>query len=148
MATYVLIAASMSYTVGALISSRFVNRLGRKPVTLASAMMTGILIFFFTMVPSLWLSLALTLMGCLFAGMRATSHVSLIIEQVPEFRGTVMSISAASANMGSALGQGLGGLALLLYGYKAVGPSLGLMGVASATILYLFAVDPTLASEK
>ncbi len=104
--------------------------------------------FFFTLVPSLWLSLALTLMGCLFAGMRATSHVSLIIEQVPEFRGTVMSISAASANMGSALGSGLGGLALLLYGYKAVGPSLGLLGVASATILYFFAVDPTRASVK
>jgi predicted MFS family arabinose efflux permease len=143
MATYVLIAASMSYTVGALVSSRFVNKLGRKPVTLISALMTGVLVFFFTIVPSLWLSLALTLMGCLFAGMRATSHVSLIIEQVPEFRGTVMSISAASANMGSALGSGLGGLALLLYSYKAVGPSLGLLGVASATILYLFAVDPT-----
>ena len=143
MATYFLIGASMSYTIGALISSRFVNKLGRKPVTSISALLTGILIFFFTIVPNLWLSLALTLTGCLFAGIRATANVSLTIEQVPKFRGTVMSMSAASANIGSALGSGLGGLALLLYNYEAVGPSLGLLGLASAIIVYLFAVDPT-----
>jgi predicted MFS family arabinose efflux permease len=143
MATYFMIGASLSYTVGALISSRFVNKFGRKPVTSLSAFMTGILIFFFTLVPNLWLSFALTLTGCLFAGMRATANVSLTIEQVPEFRGTVMSISAASSNLGSALGSGLGGLAILLYSYEAVGPSLGLLGLASAIIVHLFAVDPT-----
>ncbi len=86
--------------------------------------MTGAFILFFTFAPNLWLSLGLTLAGCLFAGMRATANISLTIEQVPEFRGTVMSISAASANMGSALGSGLGGLALLWFNYEAVGPSL------------------------
>ena len=143
MATYFMIGFSLSYTVGALISSRFVNKLGRKPVTSISVFITGIFIFFFTIVPNLWLSLGLTLTGCLFAGMRATANVSLTIEQVPEFRGTVMSISAASANIGSALGSGLGGLALLFFNYEAVGPSLGLLGIASAIIVYLFAVDPT-----
>jgi predicted MFS family arabinose efflux permease len=146
MATYFLISASICYTVGALVSSRFVNKFGRKPVTYVSSLITGVLIFFFTIIPNLWLSFALTLMGCLFAGMRGTSAVSLTIEQVPQFRGTVMSINSASVSMGSALGSGLGGLALLLYGYEAVGPSLGLLGVASAIILYLFAIDPTRAS--
>jgi predicted MFS family arabinose efflux permease len=143
MAIYFMIGASLSYTVGALISSRFVNKFGRKPVTSISAFMTGIFIFFFTVAPNLWLSLGLTLAGCLFAGIRVTAAVSLTIEQVPMFRGTLMSISAASANMGSALGSGLGGLALLLYNYKAVGPFLGLLGLASAIIVHLFAVDPT-----
>jgi len=143
MAIYFMIGASLSYTVGALISSRFVNKLGRKPVTSISAFMTGIFIFFFTVAPNLWLSLGLTLAGCLFAGIRVTAAVSLTIEQVPEFRGTLMSLSAASANMGSALGSGLGGLALLWFNYEAVGPSLGLLGLASAIIVHLFAVDPT-----
>ncbi|MHA2429088.1 MAG: MFS transporter [Candidatus Hermodarchaeia archaeon] len=143
MATYFMIGLSLSYTIGALISSRFVNKLGRKPVTSISVFMTGIFIIFFTIVPNLWLSLGLTMAGCLFAGIRVTANVSLTIEQVPKFRGTVMSISAASANIGSALGSGLGGLALLLYSYEAVGPSLGLLGLASAIIVHLFAVDPT-----
>jgi len=142
-ASYIMIGASMSYTLGALISSRFVNKFGRKPVTSISAFMAGIFIFSFTIAPNLWISLALNLVGCLFAGMRVTAYSSLTIEQVPEFRGTMMSISAASANMGSALGSGLGGLALLLYNYEAVGPSLGLLGLASAIIVHLIAVDPT-----
>jgi predicted MFS family arabinose efflux permease len=142
-ASYIMIGASMSYTLGALISSRFVNKLGRKPVTSISAFMAGIFIFSFTTVPNLWISVALNLAGCLFAGMRVTASISLTIEQVPEFRGTMMSINSASASMGSALGSGLGGLALLLYNYGAVGPSLGLLGIASAIIVYLIAVDPT-----
>jgi predicted MFS family arabinose efflux permease len=143
MATYFMIGLSLSYTIGALISSRFVNKFGRKPVTIISVFMTGVFIIFFTIVPYLWLSLGLTLVGCFFAGIRVTANISLTIEQVPEFRGTLMSISAASANMGSALGSGLGGLALLLFDYEGVGPSLGLLGLASAIIVHLFAVDPT-----
>ena len=142
-ASYLMICASISYTLGALISSRFVNKFGRKPVTSISAFMAGIFIFSFTIVPHLWISLALNLTGCLFAGIRVTAYSSLTIEQVPKFRGTMMSISAASANMGSALGSGLGGLALLLYNYEAVGPSLGLLGLASAIIVYLIVVDLT-----
>jgi len=142
-ASYIMIGASMSYTLGALISSRFVNKLGRKPVTFISSLMAGIFIFSFTIVPDLWISLSLTLAGCLFAGMRSTAGVSLTIEQVPEFRGTMMSISSASVSMGSALGSGLGGFALLLYNYEAIGPTLGLLGLASAIIVYLIVVDPT-----
>ena len=143
MATYLMIGAAMSYTLGALISSRFVNKLGRRPVTYLSALMAGIFIFSFTIVPNLWISVALALTGCLFSGIRSTAGVSLTIEQVPRYRGTMMSINSASASMGSALGSGLGGLALLMYGYQAVGPTLGLLGIASAIIVYLIAVDPT-----
>ena len=142
-ASYIMIGASMSYTLGALISSRFVNKFGRKPVTFISSLMAGIFIFSFTIVPNLWISLSLTLAGCLFVGMRSTASVSLTIEQVPEFRGTMMSISSASGSMGSALGSGLGGLALLMYNYEAIGPTLGLLGLASAIIVYLIVVDPT-----
>jgi predicted MFS family arabinose efflux permease len=145
LATYLMIGAAMSYTLGALISSRLVNKLGRRPATSISALTTGIFIFCFTIVPNLWISYALNLAGCLSAGMRSTAGVSLTIEQVPEFRGTMMSINSASVSMGSALGSGLGGLALLMYGYHAVGPSLGLLGIASAIIVYLIAVDPTRA---
>ena len=144
MASYIMIGASMSYTIGALISSRFVNKFGRKPITFVSALMAGLSILSFTVVPTLLISLSLNLAGCLFSGMHVTAYSSLTIEQVPKFRGTMMSISAASANMGSALGSGLGGVVLLLYNYEAVGPTLGLLGIASAIILYFIAIDPTL----
>jgi len=141
--TYILMGAAMTYTLGALISSRFVNKFGRKPVTLASAIMAGLFILFTTIVPYLWVSLALSLTGYLFMGLNSTAATSLTIEQVPQFRGTVMSMRSASASMGSVLGSGLGGLALLMYGYQALGPSLGLLGLTSGIIVYLVVVDPT-----
>jgi predicted MFS family arabinose efflux permease len=141
--TYILMGAATSYTLGALISSRFVNKLGRKPVTLLSAIMAGLFILFTTIVPNLWVSLALCLTGYLFMGLRSTAATSLTIEQVPEFRGTMMSMRSASTSMSGVLGSGLGGLALLMYGYQALGPSLGLLGLASGIIMYLVVVDPT-----
>ena len=142
-ATYLLIVAALIYTLGSLFSSRFVNKIGRRQVTYISALTTGILTFSFTIVPLLWLSVVLATLACLFAGIRGAAHVSLTLEQVPEFRGTMMSMSAAFVNLGTAFGSGLGGLAILWYGYVAIGPALGLFGLVSAVIVYLMAVDPT-----
>ncbi len=143
MVTYMMMGAALAYTIGALISSRFVNRFGRKPVTLLSAIIGGLFILFTTMVPNLWVSLALSLTGYIFMGLRSTAATSLTIEQVPQFRGTMMSMNSASASMSGVLGSSLGGLALLMYGYQALGPSLGMLGLASGVIMYLIVVDPT-----
>ena len=140
---YMLMGAALSYTLGALISSRFVNKFGRKPVTLVSDLMAGLFVLFTTLVPNLLISVALCLTGYLLMGLRSTASTSLTIEQVPQFRGTMMSVNSAMGSMGGVLGSGLGGLALLMYGYQALGPSLGLLGLASGIIMYLIVVDPT-----
>lgn len=147
-ASYILMGASICYTFGTLFGGRLVNRFGRKPVTAISSLMAGIFILSFTLVPNQWISLALNMLGCLFSGMRITAYSSLALEQVPRFRGTMMSISAASANLGTALGSGLGGLALLLYDYEAAGASLGALGFGAAMIFYLAVVDPTKGSNN
>ena len=68
---------------------------------------------------------------------------SLTLEQVPRFRGTMMSLFSAVYSLGSALGAGVGGLVLLLYDYGFVGISLGAIGIASAIVFYLLTIDPT-----
>ena len=68
---------------------------------------------------------------------------NLTLEQVPEFRGTMMSIDTAAINLGSALGTALGGLALLSFDYEGLGIALGVMGVAAAVVFYLLTTDPT-----
>ena len=141
--TYFMMGAALAYTIGALICNRFVNRFGRKPVTLVSAFTAGLFVLCTTIVSNLWVSLALCLTGYLFMGLRSTAATSLTIEQVPEFRGTMMSMNSASGSMSGVLGSGLGGLALLMYGYQALGPSLGLLGLVSGIIMYLVVVDPT-----
>ncbi|TRO52434.1 hypothetical protein E2P71_07735 [Candidatus Bathyarchaeota archaeon] len=102
--------------------------MGRKEVTYISALLSGAFVFTFTIASNLWLSVLLVSIACLFSGIRSTSHVSLVIEQVPEFRSTTISLSTAFINLGTALGLALAGLAILWYGYIATAPSIGLFG--------------------
>jgi len=133
----------LCYAIGSVGGGRFVKRFGRKSLTVLTAFIAGVFAISYTNLPSLWLSLVLEFLGCLFAGMRVTAADSLILEQVPAFRGTMMSLNSAAANMGTALGAGLGGLALLMFNYEGVGISLGGMGIAGAIIFHLLATDPT-----
>jgi predicted MFS family arabinose efflux permease len=87
--------------------------------------------------------MALAFLGSLFAGMRVTASNSLTLEQVPRFRGTMMSISTAADNAGSSIGASVGGLALILFNYEGMALSLGAMGIASAIVFQLLAIDPT-----
>ena len=72
-----------------------------------------------------------------------TAFSSLTLEQVPRFRGTMMSITLAAMNTGGTLGAGVGGLALILYDYEFMGVSLGGMGLVGAAIFHLLVKDPT-----
>jgi len=143
LASIVMVGAALCYTLGSLVSGRFVNRFGRKPLTVLTTLLAGIFTVSFVYLPNLWLSLVLNFLGASFFGMGASASSSLTLEQVPEFRGTMMSINSAAMNLGSALGAALGGLALLLFDYEGLGSSLGAVGIVAAIVFHLLATDPT-----
>jgi DHA1 family purine base/nucleoside efflux pump-like MFS transporter len=138
-----ILGAASCYAFGGLVSGPVVNRFGRKPSTVSTAFLTGILTITYACVFNLWLSLALSFIDSWFFGMVASAANSLTIEQVPEFRGTMMSIDTAAINLGSAFGSALGGLALLSFGYEGLGIALGAMSVVAAIIFYVSTTDPT-----
>jgi len=84
----------------------------------------------------------------LFIGMTSTASSSLTLEQTPGFRGTMMSVNSAASSMGSTLGAGVGGLALLVFDYGGMALSLGLMGIAAAIVFQLLAIDPTRTEKR
>ncbi|MFX0200930.1 MAG: MFS transporter, partial [Candidatus Hodarchaeota archaeon] len=142
-ATILLLLWSLCFIIGSLVGGRIINRLGRKPVTILAAIFSGIFIIAYTNVPNIWLALTLMFLCCVFTSMRATAINSLTLEQVPSFRGAMMSILAAAASMGAALGAGVGGLALLLFNYKVLGLILGTMSLIAGLIFYFWVSDPT-----
>jgi len=142
-ASIILLVLALCYTLGSLVSGGFVNRFGMNPVTISTALLAGMFTIFFTYVSDLWLSLASASIGCWFFGMVTSSSSSLTLEQVPKFRGTMMSINTAALNLGSALGAAAGGWALILFNYQALSIILGLMGIVAALIFYFLVIDPT-----
>ncbi len=138
-----ILGAASCYTVGGLVSGPVVNRFGRKTSTVLNALLAGIFTISYACMVNLWFSLALSFISSWFFGVVASAANSLVLEQVPKFRSTMMSIDSAVMNLGSALGTAVGGLVLLSLDYEGLGIVLGAMGVISAFVFYFLTIDPT-----
>jgi len=90
---------------------------------------------------NLWLAFILVMIGNFFGGMSSSAGQSLNLEQVPEYRGTMMSIDTAFNAVGSTIGAGFGGYLLLVSGWGTLGIVFGLLGIIGAMIIYFFATD-------
>ena len=142
-ASLVLSGIALAFIVGVLGSGRIINKLGRKTVTFASFLLTGMFSVFYMNMPVFAVSVAVILVMSVVSGLRRNAGQSLSLEQAPGYRGSMMSLSTAGDSLGSALGAGLGGLALTAGGYRLVGLVLGVLGLLSSLIIRLYAVDPT-----
>jgi len=142
-ASMFIIGGALAYTIGSLVSGRVIDRFGRKRTSVATSVLAGAFTIIYFIVPGLWTTIALCYVACLFTGLRASANTSLTLEQVPAFRGTMMSANTASWYMGTALGAGLGGLMLLWYDYSALGIALGGAGVVASLLFQFLSRDPT-----
>ena len=142
-ASFVLLGAAVAYVLGSLSAAGLVGRVGRKPSTTLTALLSGALTVTYSLVPNVLPSMILMLMAAWFFGMAASSANSLTLEQVPRFRGAMMSVDTAALNIGSGFGTAVGGLSLLYFGYEGLGSVLGAMGIIAALFYGLLAMDPT-----
>ena len=142
-ASFVLLGAAVAYVLGSLSAAGLVGRVGRKPSTTLTALLSGALTVTYSLVPNVLPSMILMLMAAWFFGMAASSANSLTLEQVPRFRGAMMSVDTAALNIGSGFGTAVGGLSLLYFGYEGLGSVLGAIGIIAALFYGLLAMDPT-----
>ncbi len=142
-ASLLIIGTALCSILGNQVSGRTVNKFGRQPITVLMTFVTGVFIITYTILPNLWLASAFVLLGRMFSSIMFTAGLSLTLEQVPGFRGYLMSLSVAIIYLGGSLGAGIGGLFFLWFGYEGVGLSLGALGIAAAILFYFLAKDPT-----
>jgi predicted MFS family arabinose efflux permease len=138
-----MIFSSLSYISGSLLSGRAVRRLGRKTLVIVSAFLLGLATIVATYPPTFWHSYVIGIIASFCAGLMITGFTSLTLEQIPRFRGTMMSVYSAATGLGQLICASLGGFLLLRYGYNVLGIGLGVAGVLSSLVIYAFAKDPT-----
>jgi len=129
--------------VGALSGGRIVNIYGRKPSTVFITLAYGLTAILFVITPNAYLAAGLGILTCLLMGLRQPAINSLTVEQIPEIRGSIMSLSTASGNVGGMIGAAMAGILLLKYGWVAAGVSLGSAAILAGILLQIFAKDPT-----
>jgi len=140
-ASLVILIAALFYTLGSLACGSFVKRIGKKSSTVMAVLLAGFFTISYAYAPNIWLSVALMSIAGWFDGLAASASTSLSLEQIPELRGTMMSLSYAFIGIGSAIGAAIGGFALIFYNYEELGMILGSMGIIAAIIFQFLTVD-------
>lgn len=133
------------FIVGSLVAGRLTNRFGAKPTTVAGTFLCGVFTVVYFFIPNLCGSLVFNFLMSWFASIGVTSYYCLALAQVPKSRGVMMSLDSAVGALGTTIGPAVGGALLVLTSefYGAVGLALGGMFLASATIRFFLAKDPT-----
>ena len=143
LASLLMSGIAVSCAIGSMVSGYIVNRFGRKTIAVVSALFLGIFSITYVNLNLFWFSLVLIYLNGVVAAIRYAASDSLTLEQVPEFRGTMMSANTAAYSLGSAFGTGLGGLAIIYHGYGGLGFTIGSMGIIAAAVFHVLTTDPT-----
>jgi predicted MFS family arabinose efflux permease len=129
---------------GGLLAGRYLNLVGRKKLTITAAILAGIFDMIFTLVPNLWLSIAFWGAAAFTISMSLPAFNGLIMEQVPSYRGTMMSITHSFRALGVIAGLLLSSFILAAFSnnYQILMVLFGAAAVISALIVLALTKDP------
>ena len=140
--SYTAFIGAPLFIAGSLLCGRLVSLYGRKMVTVVACVPSGLLLFLYFNSGNVWLTLVLGFLAAFSNGVLLTASGSLIMEQVPEFRGTLMSLASAVGGLGGAFGVGVVGWLIVNYGFSAIGFYMIMSGVLSGIVYYFFVEEP------
>jgi MFS family permease len=142
---------------GLLIGGLLVNRVGRKRLAVAAGLPTSIFVFLgfpvSIWVPNIWVYLSFRFTAGLMGGMLLVAGSVLALDQVPKYRGTMMSLFAALGGMGGAFAFFLGSTILdyignPVFGYPVATVTLGILGITANLIILFLAKEPVNGTQK
>ncbi len=135
------------FVIGSLIGGKLINRFGSKKVAVLCGLLSGVLTMAFFNIPNLWLALPVNFASVIIGAFAIPAFICLVVDQVPESRGTMMSLHRIARNAGEAIGAAIGGLLLALFSYQVLGLGFGVIMIASAAI-FLMVKQPTEHDEN
>jgi predicted MFS family arabinose efflux permease len=140
-----------------LIGGFLVNRIGRKRLLVASAIpavifsIIGYPLSYF--IPNIWVILSCRFVASFLGGLPLVAGPNLYLEQVPKYRGTMMSLISALNGIGLTTGVLVGGRILdyindPLVGYPVAMVLLGMLGLIGTLTVIIYAKDPVKEHSK
>jgi predicted MFS family arabinose efflux permease len=136
-----LTVSTLMFSASSLVVSRVSSRFGRKPTTVYALALAGFTVGIFTLVPDRNISMAARLISSLFVSFTYNASSSLTLDQVPRFRGAMMSLNTAAGSLGGAVGAATGALVFSVLGFGAICPIHGLLMIAGALVFRFLVVD-------
>lgn len=140
---YVTVVMALSYISGTLLARKIIPRYGRRNTAVGASILLGLFTILFTTSFNLIMALITGLTTSFAAGVRVNASQGLNLEQLPDLRGSMMSLSSAFGSTGNVLSLSLSGYLLVNYGWDVMGSVIGVFGFVAGIILYLYSKDPT-----
>lgn len=124
---------------GSQAGGRLGARIGHKPVVAGAVVISGALLFAQTAVtPPLVLTALLNLALSAVIGARFASNTTLLTEQVPEARGTLLALSASVTSASIVAGAAIGGILVDGPGFGALGAFCFTAATLAALVVTIF----------
>jgi FSR family fosmidomycin resistance protein-like MFS transporter len=125
--------------VGSQLGGRLGARIGHKPVVAGSVLISGTLLLVQTnLTPPLVATALLNLVLSAVIGARFASNTTLLTEQVPEARGTLLALSASVTSASIVVGAALGGILIDALGFWSLGAFCFAAAALAAMVVWLF----------
>ena len=133
----------IAIAVGQVISGTLADRLGIKTTTWLSTLIGGLsLLLYFSIKLPAAVAIFASAIGTGMAGTTMTTMATLALEQVPDSRGTMMSLNSAAMNVGAMLSTVIGGLAIDSLGFSGYGAIMFIISLAAAITFYAWTLEP------
>jgi predicted MFS family arabinose efflux permease len=108
--------------IGSQIGGRIGDRIGHRLVVATTIVASGTLLLLLTNLPLPLLAAAtLNLLLSAIIGARFATNITLLTEQVPDARGTLLALSSATVAFAIVVGSSIGGFLIDTIGFGAIG---------------------------
>jgi len=138
-ASILALTQGLGVLLGSQLGGRLGARIGHKPIVAGSVLLSGSLLLLQT---NLGLPLpataVLNLLLSAVIGARFASNTTLLTEQVPEARGTLLAVSASVTSASIVVGAAVGGLLIDGSGFSALGAFCFVSAVLAALVVWIF----------
>lgn len=137
------LGTTLLFVLGSITGGQLVNRIGRKRLLITTLVVSAPALAIIAFVPNLWIALTIGLAGGFIYSVGFAGSVNLTLEQAPESRGTMMSVSTIFITLGLGIGTALGGAALAFFkNYASLILTFAAIQLAAAAIYFFLTKDP------
>ncbi len=139
LASTLALTQGLGVLVGSQLGGRLGTRIGHKPVVAASVAISGAILLYQTnLTPPLAITAVLNLALSAVIGARFASNTTLLTEQVPEARGTMLALSASVTSASIVAGASIGGILIDVFGFGSLGVFCFAVALIAALVVALF----------
>jgi predicted MFS family arabinose efflux permease len=138
-ASVLALTQGLGVLFGSQLGGRLGGRIGHKPIVAGSVLISGTLLLLQTNVhPPLPATVILNLLLSTVIGARFASNTTLLTEQVPEARGTLLALSASVTSGSIVVGAAFGGVLIDSLGFWALGAFCFVAALFGALVVWIF----------